>query len=88
MVAGERTMNAVRSARHYAEHRERKLAWMREYYLRNRERILLQLRQRRHAADRRARAEEVVDVSEIMLRAPVASPEDKVAGGESGEPRW
>ena len=87
MAIGERTMNAVRSARHYAEHRERKLAWMREYYLRNRERILLRKRQRRHAADRRAWAEEVVDVSD-MLRAPAASPEDKVAGGESGEPRW
>ena len=68
--------NNERAARHYAKNREKKLAWMKEYYVRNRERIqeINRLRQRRYAAERRARAVDVVDVSE-MLQAPAASPE-------------
>jgi len=70
--------SAERAAKHYALHREKKLAWMKEYYVRNRERIqeINRLRQRRYAAERRARAVEVVvaDVAGI-LNAPVPSPE-------------
>ena len=70
--------NAERAARHYAKHREKKLAWMKEYYVRNRERIqdINRDRQRRYAAQRRARGMEVVvaDVAAV-LHAPVPSPE-------------
>lgn len=69
---------AERAARHYANNREKKLAWMKEYYVRNRERIqeINRLRQRRYAAERRARAVEVVvaDVAAV-LHAPAPSPE-------------
>ena len=76
----ERSLNAVRSARHYALNREKKLAWMREYYARNRERIkeINLLRKRRYAAERRARARVTVVATPAT---PEASPEDKGAGG-------
>ena len=66
--------SAERAARHYAKHREKKLAWMKEYYVRNRERIqdINRDRQRRYAAQRRARGMEVVvaDVAAAVLHAP------------------
>ena len=70
--------SAERAAKHYALHREKKLAWMKEYYVRNRERIqeINRERQRRYAAQRRARGVEVVmaDVAG-MLNEPAPSPE-------------
>jgi NAD-dependent DNA ligase len=68
--------SAERAARHYAKHREKKLAWMKEYYVRNRERIqdINRDRQRRYAAQRRARGPEVVvaDVSAALHATPEA----------------
>ena len=71
--------SAERAARHYARNREKKLAWMKEYYVRNRERIqdINRLRQRRYAAERRARAENEVVVADVaaVLHAPAPSPD-------------
>ena len=67
---------AQRAARYYENHRDEKLAWMKEYYVRNREEIQTKNRNRARIKAAALRHQE----PQTVVAAPPASP-DGVAPG-------